>query len=413
MFKKANWEKVKFIEAVSINPRESLAKGSLAKKVSMSDVIENTKNIKNYNVTEYKSGPKFRQNDTLFARITPSLENGKTAKVNILEEDELGFGSTEFIVMRAKPGITDDDFVYYLSRWDGIRDPAIKSMTGTSGRQRVQNAVFEDLIINLPSLSEQKKIANILSSFDDKIENNNAIIANLEEQAQAIFKSWFVDFEPFQDEEFVNSDLGEIPKNWKVGKLGDSKLGKLKTSGIEAFEGEKIYLATADVEGTSINNTETIITYDNRPSRANMQPSVYSIWFAKMKESRKLILVSNDDEHLLNNMVFSTGFAGIQCDERSIYYLWEFLKTEYFDNIKNQYSNGTTMQAINNRNINRILIIIPPEDILMEFNLIMKPLNDYISYLRKINTRLSKIRDTLLPKLMSGEIRVEEAIEVK
>src|SRR5699024_9155112 len=269
-------------------------------------------------------------------------------------------------------------------------------------RGSITTKMLKNLEINLPSLSEQKSIADLLSSFDDKIENNNSIIANLEEQAQAIFKSWFVDFEPFQDEEFVESEIGNIPRNWEVGQLGNSKLGELKSSGIEDFEGEKIYIATADVEGTWINSENTGVTYEDKPSRANMQPTPYSVWFAKMKDSRKLILVDNFDKYLLDNMIFSTGFAGIQCNKLSAYYLWEFIKSNYFDEVKNQYSTGTTMQAINNKNINQILVIIPPQIVLSKFNSILHPINNKISLLKRENITLAEARDTLLPKLMSG-----------
>ena len=284
--------------------------------------------------------------------------------------------------------------------------------TSTSAYPSVKVSDIENTELNLPTLSEQEAIADILSSFDNKIENNNAIIANLEEQAQAIFKSWFINFEPFQDEEFVESEIGNIPRNWEVGQLGNSKLGELKSSGIEDFEGEKIYIATADVEGTWINSENTGVTYEDKPSRANMQPTPYSVWFAKMKDSRKLILVDNFDKYLLDNMIFSTGFAGIQCNKLSVYYLWEFIKSNYFDEVKNQYSTGTTMQAINNKNINQILVIIPPQIVLSKFNSILHPINNKISLLKRENITLAEARDTLLPKLMSGEIRVEEATEV-
>ena len=274
-------------------------------------------------------------------------------------------------------------------------------------------ALLNEIELNIPSLENQIKIVDILSSLENKIENNNAIIANLEEQAQTIFKSWFVDFEPFQDGEFIESEIGNIPRNWEVGQLGNSKLGELKSSGIEDFEGEKIYIATADVEGTWINSENTGVTYEDKPSRANMQPTPYSVWFAKMKDSRKLILVDNFDKYLLDNMIFSTGFAGIQCNILSVYYLWEFIKTNYFDEVKNQYSNGTTMQAINNKNINQILVIIPPQIVLSKFNSILHPINNKISLLKRENITLAEARDTLLPKLMSGEIRVEETIEVE
>ena len=112
------------------------------------------------------------------ARITPCLENGKTAKVNILEEGEIGFGSTEYIVFRAKEGV-DEDFLYYLVCSSIIREPAIKSMVGSSGRQRVQTDVVENLDIAVPSYEEQHLIGRILRNLDDKIKINNKINENL------------------------------------------------------------------------------------------------------------------------------------------------------------------------------------------------------------------------------------------
>ena len=303
-----------------------------------------------------------------------------------------------------------NEYLYYFLLY---KQDSIKQFNRGTSQPSIRKTDLFSMEIPLPEINTQKKIANILSSFDDKIENNNAIIANLEEQAQIIFKSWFVDFEPFQDEEFVESEIGNIPRNWEVGQLGNSKLGELKSSGIEDFEGEKIYIATADVEGTWINSENTGVTYEDKPSRANMQPTPYSVWFAKMKDSRKLILVDNFDKYLLDNMIFSTGFAGIQCNKLSVYYLWEFIKSNYFDEVKNQYSNGTTMQAINNKNINQILVIIPPQIVLSKFNSILHPINNKISLLKRENITLAEARDTLLPKLMSGEIRVEETIEVE
>ena len=303
-----------------------------------------------------------------------------------------------------------NEYLYYFLLY---KQDSIKQFNRGTSQPSIRKTDLFSMEIPLPEINTQKKIANILSSFDDKIENNNAIIANLEEQAQAIFKSWFVDFEPFQDEEFVESEIGNIPRNWEVGQLGNSKLGELKSSGIEDFEGEKIYIATADVEGTWINSENTGVTYEDKPSRANMQPTPYSVWFAKMKDSRKLILVDNFDKYLLDNMIFSTGFAGIQCNKLSVYYLWEFIKSNYFDEVKNQYSTGTTMQAINNKNINQILVIIPPQIVLSKFNSILHPINNKISLLKRENITLAEARDTLLPKLMSGEIRVEETIEVE
>ena len=123
------------------------------------------------------------------ARITPCLENGKTAQVSILNDGEVGFGSTEYIVFRAKEGIADKDYLYYLVCSPEVREPAIKSMVGSSGRQRVQTDVVKNLEIDVPPLSEQEKIGSYLKAFDDKIALNDRINKNIELQAMAIFNN--------------------------------------------------------------------------------------------------------------------------------------------------------------------------------------------------------------------------------
>jgi len=134
-----------------------------------------------FSVEPYNGGAKFRYGDTLFARITPCLENGKTAYANTLDEDEIAFGSTEYIVLRAKPNISLPLFVYYLAISKIIREPAIKSMVGSSGRQRVNQTALEELEIPEYSFAEQRHIVNILGSLDDKIENNELLVEKLEE----------------------------------------------------------------------------------------------------------------------------------------------------------------------------------------------------------------------------------------
>ncbi|MEA5146823.1 MAG: restriction endonuclease subunit S, partial [Candidatus Limiplasma sp.] len=215
------WRSSRIVDMVSFSPRETLPKNKLAKKVAMEKLSPFQKAIDGFELNNFNGGTKFRNGDTLLARITPCLENGKTAKVSILEEGEVGFGSSEYIVMRNKPGITDADFVYYLATSPAFRELAIKSMVGTSGRQRVQQDLIESAVMSFPPLPEQRAIAATLSCLDDKIELNNRMNKTLEEMAQAIFKSWFVDFEPFQDGEFVDSELGRIPKGWRVGVLDE------------------------------------------------------------------------------------------------------------------------------------------------------------------------------------------------
>lgn len=174
-----NWKECRLEEVVEINPTESLKKGTVAKKIGMDVLQPFTRAIPGYSCEAFSGGTKFRNGDTIMARITPCLENGKTAYVDILGDDEIAFGSTEYIVFRARQNITDSKFIYYLATSSEIREPAIKSMVGSSGRQRVQTDVVANLPIALPPLATQQKIAKILSSLDDKIELNNRINDNL------------------------------------------------------------------------------------------------------------------------------------------------------------------------------------------------------------------------------------------
>ena len=175
---KYKWQIKKLSEIVDFNPRESLQKGRIAKKIGMDKLQPFCRDIMSYEYEPFTSGAKFRNGDTIMARITPCLENGKIAKVDILDEGEIGFGSTEYIVFRAKEGI-DADYLYYLVCSSIVREPAIKSMVGSSGRQRVQTDVLRNLDIKVPSVEEQKVISGILRDLDDKIKLNNTINNNL------------------------------------------------------------------------------------------------------------------------------------------------------------------------------------------------------------------------------------------
>lgn len=176
---KYNWRIKKLSEIAHINPKESIGKGIIAKKIPMDKLQPFCRDITEFIWEEYKGGAKFRNDDTIMARITPCLENGKISKVSILDDDEVGFGSTEYIVFRSIEDVSDADFLYYLVCSPLVRNPAIKSMVGSSGRQRVQTDVVADLDIGLPNIEEQRKIGSILRDLDDKIALNNAINNNL------------------------------------------------------------------------------------------------------------------------------------------------------------------------------------------------------------------------------------------
>lgn len=173
------WMEVRAADFIDFNPRTSLKKGTIATKIAMDKLQPFTKKIPTMERAEFFGGSKFCNGDTIMSRITPCLENGKTAFVDILEKDEVAFGSTEFIVLRAKKGISDPQFIYYLAISPFFRNVAIKSMVGSSGRQRVQQSVLEELTLKVPPLPEQEKIGSILCTIDEKIALNNAINDNL------------------------------------------------------------------------------------------------------------------------------------------------------------------------------------------------------------------------------------------
>jgi type I restriction enzyme S subunit len=225
----SNWIIITIGEAVDFNPKETIKKGTIAKKIAMGQLTEFERKIKGYELEEYKGGPKFRNKDTLVARITPSLENGKTAQVNLLENNEVAFGSTEFIVLRANNN-TIDDFVFYLAKSPTFREKAISCMEGTSGRRRVNENVLKSQLIKLPDLNTQQKIASVLSSLDAKIELNNKINQELETMAKTLYDYWFVQFDfpnsngkPYKSsggKMVYNKELKrEIPEGWEVKKI--------------------------------------------------------------------------------------------------------------------------------------------------------------------------------------------------
>lgn len=171
----SDWTTIRAADFIDFNPRLSIKKGATATKIAMDKLQPFTKMIPASERAEYSGGSKFCNGDTIMARITPCLENGKTAFVDILDDGEVGFGSTEFIVMRAKEGISDPQFVYYLATSPAFRNIAIKSMVGSSGRQRVQQSVLDELELRVPCLSKQESIGSFLATLDEKIAINASI----------------------------------------------------------------------------------------------------------------------------------------------------------------------------------------------------------------------------------------------
>ena len=289
-------------------------------------------------------------------------------------------------------------YVYYYMTSTAFQAELDARATGTTVTGLRQPELLK-CRIRYPDKKNQQQIANILLKIDNKISLNTKINNNLEQQAQALFKSWFVDFEPFD---------GTMPENWEERTLTDIPYFTLLKPGIKSFDGEKYYVATADADKDGITNKTTFVTMQNKPSRANMQPLVDSVWFAKMKNSRKNILINKLWAEEINKFILSTGFYGFSCDQNTLYYLWCFIASDAFDELKNNLCNGTTMEAINNDGLGQISLNVPPLETIQNFNRQVAPMFEMIVHNKFENERLAEIRDALLPKLMSGEIDVSK-----
>ena len=237
-----------------------------------------------------------------------------------------------------------------------------------------------------------------------------------------IYSYWFVQFD-FPDENgrpykssggkmVYNEQLKqEIPEGWKVSNLLDTSIATLIKPGIDKFHGTKTYLATGDVIGTSIKDNSAKITFDNRETRANMQPVANSIWFAKMKDSIKHIVVTDKSDDLINDHIFSTGFCGFRASENCLGFLAAYISQPQFEIIKDSLAHGATQKAVSNSDLSNIKTIEPPTDILCKFEHIVKPMLYLMNSCRQESKLLASLRDWLLPMLMNGQVRIDASKE--
>lgn len=394
-----DWKTYRLLDVVQFNPPERLAKGTIAKKVAMEHLQPFTRAISDYETAAYSGGSKFRNGDTIMARITPCLENGKTAYVSILDDDEVGFGSTEYIVFRNIEGVTDSKFTYYFVTNPWFRNIAIKSMVGSSGRQRVQQSVLENLEIHLPPLAEQKRIAAILGALDDKIELNRRINANLEEQVKNLYRQWFVD----------NPNPA-----WRITKLSDiaTFIGGYSYKGSELNE-------TSDVAMATIKNFrrhggfKTEGFKDIKPStklKAEQHAELFDILVAHTDLTQNADVIGNAELLLTSGgykeIVFSMDLVKVMPNEKFPYkfLLATLLKNPVFKAHCIGYVNGTTVLHLSKQALRDYDCRVPCD---ADAAVLDKMLSSYYRKISEIlheNERLATIRDTLLPKLMNDKI---------
>ena len=403
---KSEWTKKMLSDIADFNPRETIKKGAIAKKIPMDVLRPFYRDIPYYVEECFSGGTKFRNGDTIMARITPCLENGKTAQVSILNDGEVGFGSTEYIVFRAKEGIADKDYLYYLVCSPEVREPAIKSMVGSSGRQRVQTDVVKNLEIDVPSLVEQEKIGSFLKTFDDKIALNDRINKNLEQQAQAIFKEWFID-NP-ENNEWPTGTFSELIKSTLNGDWGKEALTGNNTEKVYCIRGADIPEVKAGNKGKM--PTRYILPKNFAAKQLAAGDIVVEISGGSPTQStgRCTAITQSLLDRYDSGMVCTNFCKAMKPKEGYslfIYYYWQYL---YGKGVFFSYENGTT--GIKNLDFSGFIetetILIPPVDKVIAFDDYCKSIFNQIFANGKQNEHLAVLRDTLLPKLMSGELDV-------
>lgn len=379
-----DWKEYKLDDFANINPTETIPKGTVAKKIAMELIQPFTKRISSFSMEEYKGGVKFKNGDTLMARITPSLENGKTSYVDILDDGEVGFGSTEFIVFREKENVSDKHFVYYLATSPIVRNTAIKSMTGSSGRQRVQTDVVKEHLFDAPELLEQKAIADVLSSLDDKIDLLHRQNKTLEQMAKTLFRQWFVEEAKEDWEERPLSSVATFlnglacqkhpPKN-EIDKLPVLKIKQLRNG----FSDDCDWCTTEVNPEYIIENGDVIFS-----------------WSASL-----MVKIWDGEKCILNQHLFK-----VTSDEfpKWYYYLWSKHHLEEFISIS--ASHATTMGHIKRGDLDNAIVLVPSDDEMTTFTEIQSPIIDKIISNNKQLIKLVSLRETLLSNLISGEVTV-------
>lgn len=413
------WREMQFSQAVVVNPAVPLVRGASYPFVDMA-AVEATSRCA-FAVEERAfdgSGSRFVVGDTLMARITPCLENGKIARFCGLD-GQAGFGSTEFIVIRGRDGVSDTSYAYYLTKWEGVSGYAISQMTGTSGRQRVPTTALDHLIVPLPPLPEQRAIAHILGTLDDKIELNRRMNATLEAITRAIFKSWFVDFDPVRAKaegrdpglpqpladlfpaRLVESELGEIPEGWEVKSLDEIAwfLNGLALQKYPPADGRSLpVIKIAQLRAGNTIGADRA-SEDLSPDYIVEDGDILFSWSGSLE-----CVLWAGERGALNQHLFKVRSANYP---RWLCYLGVHEHLSDFRHIA--AGKATTMGHIQRHHLADAKLALPPKPLLDAIDTAVSPLVESL-WRREVESRtLAAVRDTLLPKLISGELRVNAA----
>lgn len=334
--------------------------------------------------TEYKIG------DILISNIRPYFQK-------IWCADRCGGCSADVLCIRAKEN-TDSKYLYYLLSQQAFFDYVMSGAKGCKMPRGDKKQIMQ-WPVNIPAIDVQKKVVAILSSLDNKIRLNRRINDNLEEQAKALFKSWFVDFEPFKGGKFVDSELGLIPEGWSTGTI---------YSYIDVIYGApyKSALFNDKKQGLPLIRIRDLKTYTPQYYTKEVLPNTEYVECGDIiagMDAEFIPHIWRGEKGVLNQRLCK--FVP-KYDYVSKYYIYSLVYPKL--SFVQSYKVGTTVSHLGKADIDRFKVIVPPEDIIMQYS---KIVNSYFAEIIKVsneNQILSSLRDTLLPKLMSGKLSVEE-----
>lgn len=424
---------MKLSDLIDFNPKRPLEKGAITPFIEMADLPEGERDVSGIGNRVFNGGgSKFRNGDTLFARITPCLENGKTAKVSGLPSNAVGHGSTEFIVMAAKDPSVDEEFVYYVARHPEFRAYARGRMEGTSGRQRVSWQAIADYAIPDFSSFERKRIGTVLSSMDNLIAANRQINETLEAMARALFKAWFVDFEPVRaklegrwqrgqslpglpahlydlfPDRLVESEFGEIPEGWQTLPVYDIAT-YVNGAAFKAFqpndEGRGLPIIKIAELKTGV-TAQTKFSDVAMPEKYRLRTGdILFSWSGNPDTSIDTFIWAHGDawlnQHIFRVDVHSSG------ERAFVLATLKYLRPVFAEIARNKQTTGLGHVTVGD--MKRLLVVKPEGQVLAAWDRVVAPIFAAAFRNEADSISLGRLRDTLLPKLISGELRVQDA----
>ncbi|TDN83510.1 type I restriction enzyme S subunit [Salegentibacter sp. 24] len=343
---------------------------------------------------------KFKSGDILYGKIRPYFKK-------VYKPTFSGICSTDILIIKSSSeDAVIQEYLYQLIKTQAFTDKAVETSSGTKMPRADWNSLEQAEFI-FPPLSEQKSIASILSALDDKIELNLQMNKTLEEMAMALYKHWFVDFGPFQDGEFLDSELGKIPKGWEVKRLDEFALKKSESFNFKNKE-DVVFVNTGDVqEGRFLHSNR--LPKKGLPGQAKKAIEKGDILYSEIRPKNKRFAYVNFDSE---DYVVSTKFMIINPKSNILSKLLYRILTmqSTVDNL-NSIAEGRsgTFPQITFDAISDLKFILPPLDVQEQFQAIVGPMELKQDELYIENQTLTQLRDTLLPKLISGEVRVKDA----